>query len=244
MNWAIPRAPAGETARGSKPDSASSCAASSDGRDVPAGGGPGQRRAVAAGHERGHRPGLRAVGAGATRRRRGRAGSGAAGEAEVPGLPGVALDEAEPPGVRRQPPVGGGRAEVELGRTAMQRGAGRRDPARVRVLGEETRLLGVGAIGRGDHQGDAGPAARRPPSGRTRRRHPGASACPGDRRAAPRTRPRTRSPAGRRPVVAPPAPRRETTSLAGRRGSGPAAPGRARAPPRRRRGTAPRRGRG
>src|SRR5919199_405330 len=102
MNWAIPAAPAGETARGLKPDSASSWAASSAPETL-------QRAAVAGG----------------------RARSRSAGVPEVPGLPRIALEEPEPAGVRGEPAVGGRGAEVELGRAAVQRGPGRRDPPRV-----------------------------------------------------------------------------------------------------------------
>ena len=90
----------------------------------------------------------------------GRAGRRAALVAEVPRLPGVALDEAESGRMGRQPRVGGGRSQVELGRAAMKRLTRGRDPAGIGMLGEEPRLLGVGAVGGVDHQPDPGPARR------------------------------------------------------------------------------------
>ncbi len=77
------------------------------------------------------------------------------GEPVMPRLPAVALREAEARGVRRQPAVGGGGTEVELGPAAVQRCAGRRDPTRVGMLVPEGLLLGVGAERRVDDQGDA-----------------------------------------------------------------------------------------
>src|SRR5215204_6239587 len=74
---------------------------------------------------------------------------------EVPGLPGVALDEAEPAGVGGQPGVGGGRSEVELGAVAVQALAGRRHPLRIRVRREQARLLGVGAVATRHEQREA-----------------------------------------------------------------------------------------
>ena len=72
----------------------------------------------------------------------------------MPRLPGVALREVEARGVRRQPAVGAARPEVELGAEAVQRAAGRRDPARIRVAGVEDGLLGVGAERARDQQRD------------------------------------------------------------------------------------------
>ncbi len=66
--------------------------------------------------------------------------------------------------VRSQPAVGGGRAQVQLGRAAVQRAPRRRHPARVGVGGEERRLLGVGAEPGADRERHS----RRP----RRRRHP------------------------------------------------------------------------
>ena len=73
-------------------------------------------------------------------------------------------------------------------RAAVERGAGRRHPARIRVRGEERRLLGVGAERRGDHERVPVALAPPPRDGRTRPRRPGASACPAGRRGARNTR--------------------------------------------------------
>src|SRR5680860_624853 len=97
--------------------------------------------------------------------------------AVVPGFPGIAVDEPEGAGVGGQPAVRGGWAEVELGAVAVQRGARRCDPLRVGVGGEQARLLGVGAEGRGDREGQpvaarggANPGGNETSRGRTRTR--------------------------------------------------------------------------
>ena len=80
--------------------------------------------------------------------------------AEMPRLPVVALDEVEPRRVRREPCVRAGRPEIELGRVAMQRRPGRRDPLRIGMGGEQRGLLGVGAERAGDQERDAVLACR------------------------------------------------------------------------------------
>ena len=86
----------------------------------------------------------------------------------MPGLPRVALDEAEAAAVARQPGVGPAAAvvhvEVELGGVAVAAAPRRRHPPRVGVAREEHRLLGVAAeaahhdqvdalgVGRGVHE--------------------------------------------------------------------------------------------
>ncbi len=167
MNWAMPRAPAGETALGLKPDSAISCAASKPGetfqRDAErrigsrycAGTKARQPRAAPEALLLPEAPTAPDQIAGLRARRRPR------DEAEVPGLPRIPAQEAEAPSVRDQPAVGRRGAEVELGRAAVQRVARRRHPARVRVAGEELRLLRVRAKA-GDHD----EVEARPPRGR------------------------------------------------------------------------------
>ena len=81
-------------------------------------------------------------------------------EPVVPGLPGVAVDEAERARVGGQPGIGGGRSEVELRGVAVKARAGWRDPLRVRIGGEQARLLGVGAERAGDRQGEPVAAGR------------------------------------------------------------------------------------
>ena len=156
MNCAIPCAPAGDCANGLKFDSAMSWAASSAGRDVPALRRPRERLGV--------RRRARTTAACAPSRRRPRSPSrvnptevvpGVEREPVVPGFPGVALDEVKALRVRRQPPVGGGRAEVELGGEAVQRPARRRHPLRIRVAGEQHGLLGVRAKAADDDERDA-----------------------------------------------------------------------------------------
>src|ERR687898_865062 len=102
MNWAIPCAPAGG--------------------HVPAPRRAQDRLPEARRHKRRQaaRPGSLAVAAPADRVSRLRARGRTPGEAEVPRLPGVALQEAEPPRVAGQPPVGAGGTEVELGGAAVQ----------------------------------------------------------------------------------------------------------------------------
>ena len=135
MNWAMPWAPAGETANGLKFDSAISCAASSAAETF-----HGRPRAAAA---RGSGPGRRRAGRRRRRARRRRsrrrradrvagrrAGRRAGVESVVPGLPGVALDEAEAAGVGGQPAVGGLRAR---GRARWRSGAASGPAARPSV---------------------------------------------------------------------------------------------------------------
>ncbi len=78
----------------------------------------------------------------------------------MPGLPAVALDEAEAPGIGRQPTVGRFRAEIELGGAAVQRLARRGDPAGIWMGGKERRLLGVRAKSRVDDEREAGVCRR------------------------------------------------------------------------------------
>ena len=99
---------------------------------------------------------------------------------------------------RRRPPRGPRSSSVPQAVKALAR---RRHPLRVGVRGEQRGLLGVGAEAARD--GEAMPASLRAaaPCGRKPARRRGASACPGGRRAARRSRHRSASPAG------PPAPR-------------------------------------
>ena len=81
--------------------------------------------------------------------------------AVVPRLPAVPLHEAEPRRVRGEPGVCLARAEIELGGVAVEALAGRRHPLRVRVRGEQARLLGIRAEAARDAEEDAGlPAGR------------------------------------------------------------------------------------
>src|SRR5919112_761349 len=75
--------------------------------------------------------------------------------AVVPALPAVALNEAEPRGVRREPGVRVARAEIELRGVAMKTLARRRNPPRVRMGGEQSRLLGIRAEAARDAEKDA-----------------------------------------------------------------------------------------
>ncbi len=86
----------------------------------------------------------------------------------------------------------------------MQRRAGRRDPPRVWVRGEQPRLLAVRAERADDDEAEARPAARPRRAGRRPARRPAASACPdaartarGRRRRRP-ARPRSPTPRPRR----------------------------------------------
>ena len=110
--------------------------------------------------------------------------------AEVPRLPRVALDEAEPPRVGGEPAVGGGRAEVELGAEAVQRLARAARPTSGR--GARAKRAACSAFERKPLvMSSATPvgARRRAPSGRTPARRRGASACPGGAPAGRGTRP-------------------------------------------------------
>ena len=85
----------------------------------------------------------------------------AAGEAVVPRLPAVALHKAEPGRVRGEPGVCLPWPEVKLGGVTVEALPGRRHPLRVRVRGEQARLLGIGAEAARDAEEDAGlPASR------------------------------------------------------------------------------------
>ena len=211
MNCAIPCAPAGLTANGLNPRLGVELRGEQRRRDAPALRRAVDRRREARGHEVGQRRARRR-----RRRRRRAVAARRAGDergfsdvAVVPRLPGVALHEVEAARVRGQPGVRRRRAEVELGRVAVQRLAGRRDPLRIGMAGEQDRLLGVGAEAAGDHQRDAVARARRPPCGRTPARRRGASACPGGGRAGRRSRRRARTrPARRRPAAPARPPRR------------------------------------
>ena len=168
----------------------------------------------------------------------------------MPGLPGVALVEAEAPRVRRQPAVGGRGAEVELGRAAVKRAPRRRDPGRVRVLGEELRLLGVGAKAGADDQVEAGARGRgghAVEGGGDVGAHPLPLAVGERARVAAAARPRRHPAAGSRGPARPRPPRRPRPrrgpAAAARRAPrpGPAAAGTPRRPgkqTRRRRGSA------
>ena len=164
MNWAIPWAPAGETANGLKFDSAISCAASSAAetfqRAAARSSGARKRAGTKAG-----RPAAAGGGAVAARSRADRvagrrAGRRAGVEAVVPGLPGVALDEAE--AARRWRPASRRRRRGPRSSSVAQRCSewpGGATQLRVGVGGEERRLLGVGAEAGVDDEGDARRAA-------------------------------------------------------------------------------------
>ena len=220
MNWAIPRAPAGETALGLKPDSAISCAASSPGETF-------QREAerrigsrYGAGTKLGQ-PGAPSEAVRLAARARGgdrvaglRAGRRAGDVAEMPGLPRIPPQEAEPRGVREQPAVGArgarGRARSRsdeasgpAARPSADRDAARRARPARRPSGSPRRPPGRSRR-----------AARPPPSGRRRPPRPAASPRRPGRRAArssrrPRPAPASRSrrrpaPRPRRPPRRPP----------------------------------------
>src|SRR5215212_11024125 len=88
-------------------------------------------------------------------------GTQAPAVAEVPGLPGVALDETEAPRVRREPPVRRRRPEIELGAEPVKRPAGWRDPLRVWVSSEQARLLGIRAEAARDRELEPRPVGGR-----------------------------------------------------------------------------------
>ena len=125
-------------------------------------------------------------------------GVGSSVEAEVPRLPCVALHEAEPACVRRQPRRRrrAGPRSSSVAQRCSERPR-RRDPSRVRVCGEQRRLLGVGAEAGVDDQRQSGGRRRRGQAVEGRRRRRAASAFPGGRRAGPSSRLRSRSPADR-----------------------------------------------
>ena len=78
------------------------------------------------------------------------------GYLEEPGLPRVALLEPEPLSVSREPVVGLGRPQVELGPVTVEALPRRRHVLGVGVLGVKLGLLGVGAEGAGDDERKAG----------------------------------------------------------------------------------------
>src|SRR6266536_6661517 len=94
----------------------------------------------------------------------------------MPWFPGVALDEVEALGVRREPAVGGRRPEVELGAETVKALAGARDPAGIGVRREQARLLGIRAVRARDRQLESRLATRGGGKAVERHRHAGAHA--------------------------------------------------------------------